>query len=1434
MAITANLKALGLNTDPNLLSVPEGSLVEASNVVIRKNDIVESRRGYKLYGEAIGTSTDRVTQLSEYRNRILAYYSDKLLFDDGSGDFSQFSGSFSPTETGLRIKSVVANGNYYFTTSDGIKKISATSSSQFSTSSDYIINAGGIKAIDLAAAINYQYKSTTGFLVQDSAVAYRVVWGYKDANENLILGSPSPRAEVYNPMLPLVIRDFMQALSALDSIAATSMINDGNYVDTLKLEIDADAIAVRSQIIALANKLDIDILYADTTGSQPLTLSTAEVTSNIATVTFSAGDASQYFQIGSKIEIRAFTPVADVLNGFREITTVSPTTITFNITTANFGPTVLTPTSNIVSNEYRDLVTNPTWPIPVTPTPHDDLAEIQNRFLNILTRLQTEPITVIPLVTSNAYIQTLGVTTSTTVILNITIPQGITANYFYQIYRSSLVTATGTTVLSDLTPSDELQLVYEAFPTSTELTAGQIIVEDITPDAFRGANLYTNASTGEGITQANDSPPFAKDINRFRNVIFYANTKTKQRKSMSLLGVSKLIEDYNNSIIPKLVISNGIITNVYTFVTGKPEITDLTLTAEASFTGTTRRYFDLYSANDITPYRVIYESPTMVTDPVFSGFSPIRVSLAGGETASQVATKTRDAIAIYVADFITEDNTLPTIRITNANEGPSTNLSSGTMPAGTIISVFQQGQGEDASANQVLLSTNISPSIAVDNTARSLVRVINRTSNTTVYAYYLSGANDVPGKFLLEEISLNGPAFYLLANDENTGSSFNPDISPLTTPTITAISVASPTQLTITGHGLVNGDQIVIVGSNSTPSIDGLHSITRVDANNVTIPVNVTVSGSGLASYQKADDAEVSDNEVKINRIYYSKFQQPEAVPIVNYFDVGASDKAILRIFPLRDSLFVFKEDGLYRISGNSAPFDLALFDGSCNLIAPDTVDVTENQIYCWTNQGITKVNESGADVVSRPINTKILNLAISTNFKTASWGIGYQSDNSYAVFTTAELDDEVATVAYRYSTLTNTWTTYDKSDTCGIIFSVDDKEYFGAGDTNFIEQERKSFSRYDYADRELPFTIIANAYVNNKIKLPVVTQVDIGDVVVQEQLLTIYEYNQLLKKLDTDPGINDSDYYSLLFAINGDSLRTKIQLLAQKLDADSGPAFSNYFSRIATKSGSIVSNSIANPTIVTTTAPHSLETGRYIQITGVTGSNADINDLFVVTVLSPTTFSIPANVISPGTGGSFVTNDQSFTDIAACYNLIIQNLNNDANVTFSNYLLLDTTTSQESIIIAVDRNTKNITINKTLQYVVGPITIFKAISSAVQYAPQTMGDPITFKHFREAQLFFADKTFTSAVMSFSTDLLPEFIPVPFNSDGNGIFGHNNFGFGFFGGMGNSAPFRTYVPRQCQRCRYLNIRFEHVVAREQWELYGGSLVGDVFSSRAYK
>jgi len=1408
LASIFTLQALGLNTSPNQLEVPEGSLSIAKNVTIDRDSVIQPRRGFNLYGDEIGSSSDRAKQLLDYKLRILRHYGSTLQYDsDGEGAFASFNGTIAETETGLRIKSIESNGNLYFTTSQGIKKIAARTAADFTTDSGFVVNAGAVKAVDITGVANYEYADQTSFLPQDSAVAYRSAWGYRDLNNNLVLGAPSQRIEVYNPLLTLLLRDYMTLLGALDNIGRTgsTMIDDQDYVSTLKLGIDASAAELRTNLLSLTTKLDNNIQLADNDGAPtgaPLEIASAAISSGVCTITFASGDPTLYVVSGSSIYLNGFTPgTSGTLDGAQTIASVTSTAVTFNTTAT--GVVGISGSTTIFSNTYR-AIANPTEQD--TPATNAELVELQDYITFIIEALIAEPDDIIDDAVSTTYINVLDVTTSSDVTLTITIPEDINSNYFFQVYRSAIFRATDTQVLStDVFPNDELQLVYEAYPTSAEISAGAVEVIDVVPDAFRGANLYTNASTGEGILQANDVPPFAKDINVFKNSVFYANTRTRHRKEVSLLGVQNMITDANGGTVPTLTVSTESSSNTYTFVVGVSEVfTVLCVAGSALAASGTASYWDAYSGLDERSYRFWYNIGTAVA-PADGGHTLVPILASAGDTDAQIAQKTRDALNILNEDF-----------------------SASVATATITVNVLQPGITTNASAGTSTFTVTV--------TAQSITRVLNKNVSEQIYVYYTSGAQEVPGKMVFEARSLSDGQFFLVANNANTGESFSPSIAPSIQ--ISSIAIGVPTANLITtsaAHGLTNLDYVFISGSNCTPSIDGYQQITYVSSTTFRVNVTITVLGTkgGVIPY---DSAESSSNEEASNRVYYSKYQQPESVPILNYFDVGAKDRAILRIYPLRDSLFIFKEDGLYRISGESIPFNLALFDGSVSLRAPDSVSSVDNVIYSWTESGITSVTESGTRNVSRPLDINILPLSSAKypNFDAATWGVGYDSDNSYNVYTIKSPSDTYAKIGYKYNIITNTWTNIDRAFICGINAFHDDKLYVGAGDTNYIEKERKEFDRTDYADRDYTLEVLPSSTAT-QLFIDDASDISVDDVFVQEQTVTIYTFNSLLKKLDIDNGVNDATYFSDLEAEAGDSLRDKLIELAVKLDAGS-LGDTDYEASIEALSGSITAIGTGSTPIITS-AGHGLLTGRKVLL-AATNSVPAINGEFEVTVTGANTFTVSpgVEVTTAGTSGTFSTVTADFDDLLACYNIIITKLNADSVVGVSNYQQIDSNTIQESRITAVNYSLNKITLAIAIPYVEGAFKSYESIDCEVQYSPNTFGgDPVSLKHMREAQLLFESLAFTKGTISFATDLLPMFERVEFTADGTGIFGFSAFGEGFFGGASHSAPIRTYIPRNSQRCRYMVVKFNHKVAREKWSLFGITLTGETdLSSRAYK
>jgi len=1056
-------------------------LQDCNNIVVNRDNVAEPRRGLKIYGNQMGGSptTDTAKQLLIYKKRLLRHFTSTIEFDNGSGAFSAFSGSYLETVPGLRIKYTEVNGNLYFTTSEGIKKISALLASDFSTTPNYITQAGGVKALDLTGNVDY---SQPGFFTQDSVVAYRVVWGIKDATGNLIIGFPSSRFVIRNPLTNLIINDFNNLLNSLDKAAAvnTGTLQDTNYLSTLKLSGNSNALNTFNGLQALSAKLDADM------GGTTYT-------------TIAAGHTA--------------------------------------------------PDANPTSAQ---------------------LVNLQLFYDQIVDALVSESLAHIT-ATAQAAGNFQNSTQSAIAHLQFTIPaQVISDAYFYQVYRTAVSQSTGTGLLSDLDPGDEMGLVFESNTTAADRTLGFVNYTDIVPESFRGANLYTNPQSGEGILQANEVPPVAKDITLFKSSVFYANTRTKHRRALALLGVGNLV-----SGVSSITVIQGTTSNTYTFFSPTFQVTDVTFIAGASYKTTgTSDFFDILAGQDTKHFRVFFQAGTSVA-PSGVGVILVPVVITGAETSTQAAAKAFAALNVFTDFTITQLANVLTI--TNIVAGVTTDATETVFNGGFTTVTTTQGSGENVGLKHILLSNAATPAQQVDETARSLVRVINRNPGEIIYGFYLSGPNDVPGLMQLEARNLGTEPFYVIANNAATGESFTPILSP--TNTVTAISAANPTVITSVAHGLANGQQIIISNSDSTPSINGVRTITLTGANTFTIPVNVTGVGT-TAVFTPLISAVTSDNEVAPNRIYFSKFQQPEAVPIVNFFDVGPKDKEIVRILPLRDSLFVLKEDAVYRISGDSSlsGFSTALFDSSTFILAPDSAVVLNNQIFMFSNQGVALVTDTGVSIISRPIENLLLPLVLDTNFVSATFGVTYESDRAYLLWTTLNDEDTRATQCFRYNTFTNAWTKWEISKTCGVVLT--EKLYLGAGDTNFLEIERKLFDRTDYSDREITKTIgTINGLV---VSLGNVSNTTVGDVLFQEQSLSIFKYNQLLTKLDLDTNTIFKNYFSTLGSVTGDNLRDKLDTLAAKLDTDTGVNNITFAASIAAFTSSFTDTQAAYNVIVT------------------------------------------------------------------------------------------------------------------------------------------------------------------------------------------------------------------------------------------------------------
>lgn len=171
--------------------------------------------------------------------------------------------------------------------------------------------------------------------------------------------------------------------------------------------------------------------------------------------------------------------------------------------------------------------------------------------------------------------------------------------------------------------------------------------------------------------------------------------------------------------------------------------------------------------------------------------------------------------------------------------------------------------------------------------------------------------------------------------------------------------------------------------------------------------------------------AYTSRADVFKNRVMFSLEGLHYAFPLSNALAVGAEEAAILRIVALRDSLFVFKEDGLWKITGRG-PFYVEQINATCRLIAPDSIAVVDNTIFGISDSGVVAVSEGGVDTISLPVDDifKALTTVALDETRVHSRAVAREANTELKVYFSVPTDEdsEYADQTFEWNVATETW----------------------------------------------------------------------------------------------------------------------------------------------------------------------------------------------------------------------------------------------------------------------------------------------------------------------------------------------------------------------------------------------------------------------------
>ena len=468
MAKTLDLKFAGLWTAPNDYTAPDGALDLATNCVCDQRDLGQSRRGFDIY------------------------------IDNSSGDL-----------VGFPLKTFTATHPY-------------------ETTYDLLTYRYNLPSTTGKLLLNDQDVITgdNEFAPPNGTLRARMLnWGayiYVASNQGIKRFSSS--------LVSSVPAGIPQALDLVLSLTGSSGFFTSNEVASISAKVtnasadlttisDSDiANVVIGQIITGTGIQDNTVVQSITL-SAPVVIQTCGLTGGSTTVTAAVSTGVVANQLVSGQGIQEDTRVVSVSGGgpYNIVLTKAPI-----ITNAGIDLT-FSSDNTIVMSQVASLGGGPS----IETLTLSNGAQIAYRM--VWGYINENKATMLGAPSAfTTIINTTG--ESRDVEINASIPDGVTTDYFYQIYRSVQ------TPSSSISPADQMQLVVQGTPSAMDISNGYLVVTDQTPDSLKGQALYTGSDV-EGITQANYPPPTARDIGNFRGYVLYANYTLPYQLNLNIDGV---------------------------------------------------------------------------------------------------------------------------------------------------------------------------------------------------------------------------------------------------------------------------------------------------------------------------------------------------------------------------------------------------------------------------------------------------------------------------------------------------------------------------------------------------------------------------------------------------------------------------------------------------------------------------------------------------------------------------------------------------------------------------------------------------------------------------------------------------------------------------------------------------------------------------------
>lgn len=576
--------------------------------------------------------------------------------------------------------------------------------------------------------------------------------------------------------------------------------------------------------------------------------------------------------------------------------------------------------------------------------------------------------------------------------------------------------------------------------------------------------------------------------------------------------------------------------------------------------------------------------------------------------------------------------------------------------------------------------------------------------------------------------------------------------------------------------------------------------------NNFTVKLTDSAGNSPVNKGFSPDIREgvVSIQETYPNRLYYSKYQEPEAVPLLNFLSVGDYNTIIHGIKSLRGMMLVFTNKGIYNLSGSTSnSFQIDLMDSTVSLVAPNSLVKLNNSVFGLFNQGVCQVSES-VRILSRVIEGDLLEMVSDLDVYTKASAIGYESDRKYIL----RLEGGKT---YVYNVVTKSFTTWDTEE--GILTHDEELDRLRLiGSTGeFIE--RKSIDKTDHVDHDVDINI---SYVNGSI-----LTVDIPELSSLTDKL-LYNDEHTTAAIPASIGVgNEIEVNSTYVDFLQDSTEVKV------LDK------STFTSATITEVSVGGDDRVVRINIGTSGTGYrnigGLVSGDII--TSGTSNVAEVLRVSIDTVTDPGSLLLELSEDWYTTGSVLVGKVEGPTlkIHRKVDNTHFKPLNQDlASISVGS--VYKESESVSSRISNIDLDNGNFTVDNDLSWSTGQYTISKSIDIEVEWNPIYVSSPSELKQFSEATLVCVNPM-SEVDLDFATLQSTQFEGVRISNSLDAAWGRFSWGSVQWGLEEYHELYRTFIPRGKQRATTLRPRIKESVVFNKFAVSGINVVYRNISTR---